>query len=426
MFTINRLQNTAARTAGGVHISDSGKTRGTGALATLRRGVRRILRRVGLMRTGQTQARRQKRSAENLLRALEMRFNPRDLEAAGLTRDNLEATGGMRGTKLAGDLESVHHKEAERVAGKREMARDLRNLSPSSRRDELPPALKNALPKDYDQWSAQRKSSFAGIYRRTFDMHLEAAIRFDRETSPCDAARMDKIAKAAAQIAVKETSSPTEAARNQAAWDNFNGAVNQYLDALTTGESGEHFEMLQHQLALKHHVLSARVLPPEHQKELGFSEARMAPMIMAIRSAKSELASENPAYVADLSEGVAKNVNKWAPPMLASAYLRLQDDMQQNSEVLREATGSHLVVDMLWMLSADEDVGSDLSLPPWVSALQPGGILSSFEYDREVLPVLNVDRDAFNESVGRARAFVDRVNAEGIEEYMSEGLRTDV
>ena len=52
--------------------------------------------------------------------------------------------------------------------------------------------------------------------------------------------------------------------------------------------------------------------------------------------------------------------------------------------------------------------------------------MSSFEYDREVLPVLNVDRDAFNESVGRARAFVDRVNAEGIEEYMSEGLRTDV
>ncbi|MGR4000209.1 MAG: hypothetical protein OD811_00215, partial [Alphaproteobacteria bacterium] len=225
MISINQIQNIAGQSPGKVTVNKKRQISGQSMFGTLRSGIRRILERVGILRSNPSHMQRQQAVAECIHHHLEMRFNPDDLHAAGLTRERLESPGGMDGHKLARDLEAVHSLEADRFSDRRMMATDLRNISPSAKQSDLPPAVSEHLPADYDSWSSERRNNFTTIYRRVFDAHLETAIHFEHDVAPCDEARVGSIAKAATMVATKESASPEAAAKHQAAWNNFNSVV---------------------------------------------------------------------------------------------------------------------------------------------------------------------------------------------------------
>ena len=110
-------------------------------------------------------------------------------------------------------------------------------------------------------------------------------------------------------------------------------------------------------------------------------------------------------------------MKNWAVPLLSSAYLRDAANFSQDVDVMREVDGANLVSDIVRTLAADEEVGSQISLPAW---LQPGELFTFADYENELLPLFAVERSDFDAAVERGKQFLDAVKDVGIKTYLDE------
>ncbi|MGR4000208.1 MAG: hypothetical protein OD811_00210 [Alphaproteobacteria bacterium] len=372
MYSIHNLTNVAsAARQGEVEIASDGmpKAQASGLGARLARGMRNLLERLRILRSGPMRGERQEKAAESIQTHLRLRFNNKDLRFSGMNATRITT----KATALAAGLKWITNIEQHRLGSVRDETQPFSSFDADRPLAAQSKEMKSILPAGFDTWPHESKLQLQFAYRHTFSMVLNNALHRGDDV---DVRRMAKLAMASS-INKCETKENFEGYRESL--ERFQDAASIYTASLCKGVRSTQDMSARMRLlsAAESRLMSYETLP---------ETKKCSAMPLALGKIKDTIGTDT----TRISVGLSFTKN-WATPILADQVASRAEGSPGTSE-----STSKSAVSLLRHLLQDPELGSRISFPDEVSIVLNENI-ASYDPDSHILQQA-VERLGMNDS----------------------------